>query len=78
MPRFYFDFREDGRLLTDDDGIDFPSLAFAARAAAEIVRDSLLLSRDRKLQEIAVEVRNESGEHVLSSTLTLNRRTDQN
>ena len=63
MPRFYFDFREDGRVLTDDDGVEFPSIVFAAReasrAAAEIVRDSLLLVRI--FQEIAIEVRNERG-----------------
>ena len=73
MPRFYFDLREDGSVLADDDGVDFPNIELAAgeasRAAAEIVRDNIL--RTGNLQEIAVEVRNESGEYVLSSTLTL-------
>ena len=48
------------RVLADDDGVEFPNVELAAResarAAAEIVRDSILMAG--KLQEIAVEIRN--------------------
>ena len=72
MPRFYFDIREDDRLVSDDDGNDLPNTDAAEReavlVAAEIASDQVKRGR---IEKVVVEVRNEDGERVAVTTLTL-------
>ena len=72
MPRFYFDIREDDHHHPDDDGNDLPDIVAAEReavlAATEILRDKV--SR-HPVRQVSVEVRNESGQRVATSTVIL-------
>ncbi len=72
MPRFYFDVREGSHLIADDEGVAFASLELAeraaARAAADIARDCLPLG---ECCTVAVEVRDEDGERMLTVTVTM-------
>jgi hypothetical protein len=72
MPRFYFDIREDDRLVSDDEGNDLPNIDAAEReavlVATEIVSDKVKRGR---IQKVIVEVRNEDGQRLLTSTVTL-------
>jgi len=67
VPRFYFDTREGAAFTLDDEGVEFPSLDDAERAAAvaaaEMGRDCLPKGGDR---DLTVEVRNEHQKHVLT------------
>ena len=53
MPRFYFDTREGATFTPDNEGVEFPSLDYAERAAAvaaaEMGRDCLPKGGDRDL-----------------------------
>jgi hypothetical protein len=58
MPRYFFDTRDDDRLLSDDEGLELPDMEAvkvqAAKSLAELARDVLPCSTRR---ELAVEVR---------------------
>jgi hypothetical protein len=60
MPRYFFDTRDDDRLLSDDEGLELPDMEAvkvqAAKSLAELAVDVLPCSIRR---ELAVEVRDE-------------------
>jgi hypothetical protein len=60
MPRFYFDVTTNGVALTDQDGLDLPSLALARKeamtAAAEMAKED-----DACPKDIVIRVRDGSG-----------------
>ena len=70
---FYFDVRERGQLVADEEGQLLSSLDAAAqeaaKAAAAIARDVLPRSQGG---EVVVEVRNEAREHVLTVSVEMN------
>lgn len=72
MVRFHFDIREDGRFVPDDEGTDLADLEAAEAEACEI---AALVGRDRfpagHTQAVIIEVRNEHGQRVLTTTLSL-------
>ena len=72
MPRFYFDVREGSRFVPDEEGLEFPDLDGAERAAAEAAasmgRDLLPKGNAR---EVTVEVHNEHGQRVLTVTVSM-------
>ncbi len=67
MPLFYFDTREGGKFIPDDEGLEFRDLDAAERAAAETAAE---MGRDRlprgDSRDVTVEVRNEHGQRVLT------------
>jgi len=72
MPHFYFDLREDGRFICDEEGQECRDLdhaeQIACEVAAEVGRDALPETEDRK---IILEVRNEQKQRVLTATVWL-------
>jgi len=72
MPLFFFDIREDGVFYQDEEGSEHPGLGSAEREATEtaasIARD--LLSRGT-VRLVAVEVRNEHGQRMLTATVSI-------
>ncbi len=61
MPRYYFDSRDNGKLVEDDNGLTFSDIEFckkeAARALAEIAREVTPGSEQR---ELSIDVRDEN------------------
>ncbi|GEO18645.1 DUF6894 family protein [Microvirga aerophila] len=72
MPCFYFDVRDGVSFTPDEVGREFDGLEAAeraaAKAAAEIGQDQL---PNGDAREVAVEVRNEHGQWVLTATVSL-------
>jgi hypothetical protein len=72
MPRFYFDIRESGTFIEDEDGMLLPDLEAAKRVAAESAAE---IGRDRlpqgAIQCVSIDVRNENGDNLLSVTVSL-------
>jgi hypothetical protein len=72
MPQFYFDVREGSRFAPDEDGLPFPDIDAAERAAAEaaaaIGRDVL---PDPEFRDVTIEVRNEHKQRVVTVTVTM-------
>jgi hypothetical protein len=70
MPRYFFDWRENGTLIEDDVGVecaDFDMVQVeASRALREAFRDIVL---DSTRQEMAIEVRDGSFNPVLRALL---------
>ena len=70
MPRFFFDVNDDIHVI-DDVGIELPDLdaakAEATRTLAEIAGE--LLPNDGTRKTLAINVRNESGQVVLKTSL---------
>ncbi|MCA1476754.1 hypothetical protein [Bradyrhizobium sp. NBAIM08] len=62
MPRYYFDYRDDASLWTDDSGEELPNLEAAEKAAlvalADAARDMALAGRQGSL---SIQDRDESG-----------------
>jgi hypothetical protein len=66
MPRYYFDFREDGVISADDEGYELPDIKAARREAASSLAE---MARDRvrngaathNAHRMSIEVRSESG-----------------
>ncbi|WP_314957694.1 DUF6894 family protein [Bradyrhizobium cosmicum] len=58
MPRFYFDFRSDGRIVVDDVGTEFPSLEEAyldaCQSALEISFEKLRIRSDPHLDSVEI------------------------
>jgi hypothetical protein len=75
MPHYYFDVREEDRLLRDDVGLFFPDIEAArdqaTRALTEIARDTLPGTVHR---EIAIEVKDEAREPLLCAELSFELR----
>lgn len=71
MPLYYFDSRDNGVLVKDEDGIDFRDLdgvqEAAAKAVVELALEVVPGSTDRN---IAIEVRNGNGVQVVRASLT--------
>ncbi len=71
MPRYYFDCRDDGQSIRDDEGVELANLdtakEAAARALAEIARDLLPHSSTGSL---GMDVRNDNDEVLLTTELT--------
>ena len=65
MARYYFDLREDDETSSDEEGIEFSSLAKvqeeAAQSLADMARDTLRRVHNGKAHEMAIEVRDEDG-----------------
>ena len=72
MPKYYFDIREKGRFVPDEEGTDLPDMDAAEREAAELAasigRDRLPSSESRA---IIVEARNEHRQRVMTVTASL-------
>jgi hypothetical protein len=72
VPRYYLDLREGQLLVSDEEGLEFDSLAAAeceaAKSAAEIWWNRLPKGDAR---EITVELRNEDGRRVLTVTVSM-------
>ena len=72
MPRFYFDVREDGKFIPDEEGLELESLDAAehkaAVSSAEIGRSQL---PHGKVREITVEVKDENGFVLITATVSL-------
>jgi hypothetical protein len=75
VPRFYFDTRNDGRTVRDESGFELAGLDavqdLAVRSLTEIAADELPRS-DRRIY--GIDVRDEAGEAVLTTELTLETR----
>ena len=71
MPRYFFDTRDDERLMSDDIGLELPDVPAAARAAArslaELALDVIPGCSERCL---GVEVRDENDDQILTTELT--------
>jgi hypothetical protein len=71
MPMFFFDTRDDGALVNDDVGLEFPDLETvrmqAAKSLAELAADVLPRSTERCL---GVDVRDECNRAILTTELT--------
>jgi hypothetical protein len=72
VPRFYFDVRDDGNIIPDDDGSEFESLEAAVHAAAcataEIGTDRLAKGDTR---DVVIEVRDDQGQRVCTVTASM-------
>ena len=72
MPKYYFDIREKGRFVPDEEGTDLLDFEAAEREAAELAasigRDRLPSSENRA---IIVEVRNQHRQRVMTVTVSL-------
>jgi hypothetical protein len=71
MPRFYFDVRHDAHVTPDTEGEEHPDAAAAEReatvAAVHLAKEFL----DGGRRSIAVEVRDERGQHVVRAEVSL-------
>jgi hypothetical protein len=76
MPRFYFETREDTRIIPDDEGLEYPDLDAAEWAATETARNfgRDLLAQDGA-HEVVVELRDEHRQVV--STISVSVRTEK-
>lgn len=67
MPRYFFDFWEDGTLTSDEDGTDVPSFEAAKDEAvidiAELAKD--LLPGSGPHHELKIVVRNGAGDELI-------------
>ena len=65
MPRYYFDFLDNGGLLVDDEGRELRDVqevqVEAARSLIDMARDSLLDGATGLIDRIAVQVRDDAG-----------------
>jgi hypothetical protein len=72
MPRFFFDFREDECLSTDEEGLDLPDVAAAeseaAKAAADVGAEVL---PNGSVRAVMVQVRSETGQRVMNVTVSM-------
>jgi hypothetical protein len=71
MPRFYFDVREGGSFVADDEGEELPDISAAEReaalCAAHLTKERLTAAS----RSLAVEVRDERGEPVVRAKVSL-------
>jgi hypothetical protein len=71
MPRFYFYTRQDGRLLTDDQGLDLPDAEVAKQEAIRAAREiaASYIKGGLELPEEAIVVVDEHGHPVMTLPL---------
>lgn len=62
MPRYYFDLRDEGGLVVDEEGINLPDLRAAQEGAFASIVDEVreMLRKPIRQTEIAIELRDES------------------
>ena len=71
MPRYFFDTRDDERLMSDDIGLELPDVPAAARAAARSLAELALdVIPDCSERCLGVEVRDENDDQILTTELT--------
>ena len=71
MPRYYFDWQDDTRLMRDEDGLDLPGMEAARREAASGLPDlakDVLLSTDN-MRELSITVRDGDGEPIFTTSI---------
>jgi hypothetical protein len=72
VPRFYYDVRDDGNIIPDDEGSEFESLEAAVHAAAcataEIGTDRLAKGDTR---DVVIEVPDDQGRRVCTVTASM-------
>ena len=65
MPRYYFDFLDNGGLLVDDEGRELGDVQAvqteAARSLIDMARDSLLNPAVGSLDQMIIQVRSDAG-----------------
>jgi Domain of unknown function (DUF6894) len=65
MPRYFFDLRDHDGVVTDEEGMELPSLDAvqeeAARALADMARDEVPLAGNGPARHMAIEVRDDDG-----------------
>jgi hypothetical protein len=70
MPRYYFDWSDNGRTVRDEDGIDLPDLVTAREEAAKglagLARD-VLPSAVRR--DLGITVRDEDGQPIFTTSI---------
>jgi hypothetical protein len=75
VPLYFFDTRDDGRVVRDDQGLEFPDLEAmkreAARSLAELALDVLPGVMRRVL---GVDVRDEQGDPILTAEMIFEAR----
>jgi len=82
MPRYHFDVRADDILVQDEDGREVPDIgaveAEAAEAAVAIGCDEFsAFSANGGSGTVAVEVRDEHGNRVVTATATMSLRIER-
>ena len=71
MALYFFDFREDGSVLPDTDGVEFPTEAMRTAAVTALSCVAQEYYQAGRLYPVSVEVRDQEGQHVFGATLTL-------
>jgi hypothetical protein len=75
VPLYFFDTRDDGNVMRDDEGLEFPDLDAvkreAARSLAELALDVLPGALRRVL---GIDVRDEQGDPVLTAEMIFEAR----
>jgi hypothetical protein len=71
MQRYYFDFRDDQGLITDEEGVELEGLEAARLAALRGLPNPTRELNGADATEFAVEVRNAAGRPVLKASLIL-------
>jgi hypothetical protein len=65
MARYYFDLRDDGGIISDDEGLELSSLQRAqeeaARSLADMARDAISSRSGNAARAMSVEVRDADG-----------------
>jgi hypothetical protein len=63
MTRYYFDLRDQGGLVVDEEGMDLPDMEAVEREATQAMADAAResLHRPIKPSEAAIEVRDDTG-----------------
>ena len=70
MPLYYFDFRDNGVLLPDVDGLELDGIdTVRAEATGAVLQRARDLLPGAVKRELTVEVRDQTGSHVLEARL---------
>ena len=80
MPRYYFDMREGDDIVPDDEGLELDSVEAvqeeAARSLADMAREAIRKQYDGAGQQMAIDVRDDSGPVLrVTFSFTIDRRT---
>ncbi|MCA0049087.1 hypothetical protein LB577_19395 [Mesorhizobium sp. B283B1A] len=75
MARYFFDSSVRDEIMKDDEGIECDGLEGACRAGMEGLRDlAREFLKDLDGQQLAIYVRDETGERLLSLSITLQKK----
>ena len=65
MSRYYFDMRDEDEIVSDEEGLELPTIVCvqeeAARSLADMARDAVQTHRDGTRRPMAIEVRDDHG-----------------